>query len=81
MQAIYHHLIPLFQVIMIDLTLAGDNALVVGLAASRVQPEKRAAVLLWGTAGAVLVRVLLALIAAQLLSIVGLTLSGGVLLL
>lgn len=81
METIYHQLIPLFQVIMIDVTLAGDNALVVGLAASRVQSEKRAAVLIWGTAGAVLVRVFLALIAAQLLSIVGLTLSGGVLLL
>jgi YjbE family integral membrane protein len=74
-------LIPLLQVILIDVTLAGDNAIVVGLAASRVEPNKRTKVIFWGVAGAVVVRVLLAAITLQLIAIVGLTLAGGILLL
>jgi len=45
--------VALFNILMIDLTLAGDNAIVVGLAASRVKPELRAKVILWGIGGAV----------------------------
>jgi YjbE family integral membrane protein len=74
-------LIALAQVIFIDLVLAGDNAIVVGLAASRVAPELRARVIVWGVAGAVLTRILFAGIATHLLAIVGLTLAGGILLL
>ena len=81
MDAFHQQLIPLLQVALIDLTLAGDNAVVVGLAASRVHPAHRTQVLFWGTAGAVAIRVLLALAATQLLNIVGLTLAGGILLL
>jgi YjbE family integral membrane protein len=74
-------LVPLLQVIMIDLVLAGDNAIVVGLAASRVAPSMRAKVIFWGIAGAVVLRLLFALVASQLLQIVGLLLAGGILLL
>jgi YjbE family integral membrane protein len=75
------HLIPLFQIIMIDLVLAGDNAIIVGLAASRVAPALRPKVIFWGIAGAVILRILFAGLTAQLLQIVGLMLAGGILLL
>jgi YjbE family integral membrane protein len=71
----------LLNVIMIDVVLAGDNAIIVGLAASRVAPEMRSRVIFWGIAGAVVLRILFAGITAQLLTIVGLTLAGGLLLL
>jgi YjbE family integral membrane protein len=74
-------LIALVQIIIIDFTLAGDNAIVVGLAASRVDPRIRAKVILIGIGGAVLLRVMFAAVATQLLTIVGLTFAGGILLL
>jgi len=74
-------LIALSQIIIIDFVLAGDNAIVVGMAASRVHPSIRAKVILLGVGGAVVLRILFAAIATQLLTIVGLTLAGGVLLL
>jgi YjbE family integral membrane protein len=74
-------LIALLQIIVIDVVLAGDNAIVVGMAASRVAPEMRAKVIFWGIAGAVLLRIGFAAITVQLLAIVGLTLAGGILLL
>jgi YjbE family integral membrane protein len=74
-------LVPLLQVIIIDVTLAGDNALVVGLAASPVAYKHLTQVILWGTAGAVLLRVFFAAVTVQLLATVGLTLAGGILLL
>jgi YjbE family integral membrane protein len=73
--------VALAQVIIIDLVLAGDNAIVVGLAASRVAPELRARVIFWGIAAAVVLRIGFAAITVQLLSIIGLTLAGGILLL
>src|SRR5215212_1364243 len=78
---ISQQLIALGQIIMIDLVLAGDNAIVVGMAASRVAPEMRAKVIFWGVGGAVLLRILFAAVAMQLLAIVGLMLAGGLLLL
>lgn len=72
---------PLLNVMMIDLVLAGDNAIVVGLAASRVDPKIRAKVIFWGIAGAVILRILFAALTSQLLALVGLTLAGGLLLL
>ena len=81
MDALHSELIALFQIIVIDVVLAGDNAIVVGLAASRVAPEMRAKVIFWGIAGAVLLRIGFAAITVQLLAIVGLTLAGGILLL
>jgi YjbE family integral membrane protein len=74
-------LVALAQIIAIDFVLAGDNAIVVGMAASRVAPAMRSRVIFWGLAGAVVLRILFAGIATQLLTIVGLTLAGGILLL
>ena len=73
--------IALANIIMIDVVLAGDNAIIVGLAASRVAPEMRAKVIFWGITGAVVLRILFAGVTNQLLQIVGLTLAGGLLLL
>jgi YjbE family integral membrane protein len=73
--------VALLQVVMIDVVLAGDNAVIVGLAASRVAPELRARVIFWGLAGAVLLRVVFAAFTTYLLAIVGLLLAGGLLLL
>ncbi|WP_229309195.1 TerC family protein [Hyphomicrobium album] len=66
---------------MIDLVLAGDNAIIVGLAASRVPKEIRSKVIFWGIAAAVVLRIFFAAITVQLLAIIGLTLAGGILLL
>ena len=71
----------LINIIIIDVVLAGDNAIIVGLAASRVAPEIRNKVIFWGIAAAVLLRILFAGITTQLLAIIGLTLAGGLLLL
>ena len=81
MEDLNTQLLALLQIIVIDVVLAGDNAIVVGLAASRVAPERRAKVIFWGLAGAVVLRILFSAIAAQLLAIIGLTLAGGILLL
>jgi YjbE family integral membrane protein len=74
------HLWPLVQIIMIDVVLAGDNAVVVGLAASRVNPVIRGKVIFWGIAAAVILRILFAGITMQLLAIKGIMLFGGLLL-
>ncbi|QUS37303.1 YjbE family putative metal transport protein [Falsirhodobacter algicola] len=71
----------LLQVLFIDVVLAGDNAVVVGMVAAGVDPSIRRKVIVWGIAGAVVLRILLALVAVELLDIVGLTLAGGLLLL
>ena len=75
------HWVALVNILMIDLTLAGDNAIVVGMAASKVRPEIRAKVIFWGIAGAVILRILFAGITQQMLQVIGLTLAGGLLLL
>jgi YjbE family integral membrane protein len=74
-------LVALAQVLMIDVVLAGDNAVVIGLAAARVPHELRRKVILFGLAAAVLLRVAMAFVAVQLMQIIGLTLAGGILLL
>jgi YjbE family integral membrane protein len=74
-------LLALAQVLMIDIVLAGDNAVVIGLAAARVPPAIRGKVILWGLAAAVVLRVGLAVMAVSLMQIIGLTLAGGILLL
>ena len=71
----------LFQVVLIDLVLAGDNAVVIGLAASGLRPEHRRTAILIGILGATLLRIGLAATATQLLHVVGLLLAGGILLL
>jgi YjbE family integral membrane protein len=74
-------LIALGQVIMIDLVLAGDNAIVVGMAAAGLPKEQRGKVILIGIIAATVLRILFALVTTQLLLIIGLTLAGGLLLL
>lgn len=69
------------QVIAIDLVLAGDNAVVIGLAAAGLPPERRARAILVGIVAATALRVLFAVFAVQLLDVVGLLLAGGILLL
>jgi len=69
------------QVIMIDLVLAGDNAVVIGLAAAGLPPEQRPRAILVGIAAATLLRVVFGIFAIQLLNIIGLLLAGGILLL
>jgi YjbE family integral membrane protein len=73
--------VALLNVIVIDVVLAGDNAIIVGLAASRVAPELRSRVIFWGMVGAVVLRIAFAGVTVQLLAIIGLTLAGGILLL
>jgi YjbE family integral membrane protein len=71
----------LAQVLMIDIVLAGDNAVVIGLAAARVPKELRKKVILWGLVAAVVLRVAMAVVAVKLMAIIGLMLAGGILLL
>jgi len=74
-------LIALGQVLLIDLVLAGDNAIVVGMAAAGLPAEQRRKAILWGIGAATIMRIGFAAITTQLLAIVGITLAGGVLLL
>ena len=78
---LWSQLTALGQVVAIDLVLAGDNAIVVGMAAAAVPLEQRRKVIFWGIGAAILLRIFFALITTQLLAIIGLTLAGGVLLL
>jgi YjbE family integral membrane protein len=71
----------LASVMMIDLVLAGDNALVVGIAASGLEPRQRRQAILWGIGIATALRIAFASAALHLLAIIGLTLAGGILLL
>ena len=70
-----------FQILFIDLILAGDNAIIIGMVASKFPPEQRKKIIFWGIGGAVILRILLTLITAYLLQITGLRLIGGLLLL
>lgn len=74
-------LVALGQVIMIDLVLAGDNAIVIGLAAAGLPKEQRAKAILVGILAATVLRIIFALMTTQLLQILGLLLVGGILLL
>ena len=71
----------LTQIIFIDLVLAGDNAIIIGMVASKFPPEQRKKVIFWGIGGAVILRIILTLLTAYLLQITGLRLIGGILLL
>ena len=71
----------LTQIIFIDLVLAGDNAIIIGMVASKFPVEQRKKVIFWGIGGAVILRIILTLLTAYLLQITGLRLIGGVLLL
>ena len=71
----------LLQIIFIDLVLAGDNAIIIGMVASQFPPDQRKKIIFWGIGGAVILRIILTLITAYLLQITGLRLIGGLLLL
>jgi YjbE family integral membrane protein len=71
----------LFSVVLIDVVLAGDNAIVVGMAAAGLPAERRRQAIVIGIAAATVLRILFAAIALQLLAIIGLVLAGGILLL
>ncbi len=70
----------LTQIIFIDLVLAGDNAIIIGMVASKFPIEQRKKVIFWGIGGAVILRIILTLLTAYLLQITGLRLIGGLLL-
>ena len=71
----------LTQIILIDLVLAGDNAIIIGMVASKFPLEQRKKIIFWGIGGAVVLRIILTLLTAYLLQITGLRLVGGLLLL
>src|SRR3954471_2287359 len=79
--ALTHELAALAQVILIDITLAGDNAVVVGLAVAGLPARQKRPAIVLGILGATLIRITLGAIALQLLEIIGLLLAGGLLLL
>jgi YjbE family integral membrane protein len=69
------------QIVLIDLVLAGDNAIIIGMVASKFPVEQRKKIIFWGIGGAVVLRIILTLLTAYLLQITGLRLLGGLLLL
>ncbi len=74
-------LVALAQVILIDLVMSGDNAIIIGMAVAGLPKENRTRIIFWGVAGATVLRIGFALMTTQLLQIIGLTLAGGLLLL
>jgi YjbE family integral membrane protein len=74
-------LVILGQIIFIDLVLAGDNAIIIGMVASKFPEEQRKKVIFWGIGGAVILRIILTMLTAYMLQITGLRLIGGLLLL
>src|SRR5882672_87708 len=74
-------LMTLLQVVMIDLVMSGDNAIIIGMAVAGLPKEGRTRIIFWGVAGATVLRIGFALLTTELLQIVGLTLAGGLLLL
>ena len=74
-------LIILIEIILIDLVLAGDNAIIIGMVASKFEDSNRKKIIFWGIGGAVILRILFTFITAYLLQISGLRLIGGILLL
>ena len=69
------------QIVFIDLILAGDNAIIIGMVASKFPAKQRKQVIFWGIGGAIVLRIILTLLTAYLLQITGLRLIGGILLL
>jgi YjbE family integral membrane protein len=74
-------LAALLQVVLIDLVMSGDNAIVIGMAVAGLPKQSRGKIIFWGVAGATVLRIGFALLTTQLLQIIGLTLAGGLLLL
>ena len=74
-------IIIFFQIVFIDLVLAGDNAIIIGMVASQFADDKRKKIIFWGIGAAIILRIIFTLITAYLLQINGLRLIGGILLL
>ena len=74
-------IIIFFEIVFIDLVLAGDNAIIIGMVASQFQADQRKKIIFWGIGAAVILRIIFTLVAAYLLQINGLRLIGGILLL
>ena len=74
-------IIIFIQIVLIDLVLAGDNAIIIGMVASQFPAEQRKKIIFWGISGAVILRIILTLLTAYLLQIKGLRLIGGLALL
>ena len=74
-------IIIFFEIVFIDLVLAGDNAIIIGMVASQFQADQRKKIIFWGIGAAVVLRIIFTLVAAYLLQINGLRLIGGILLL
>ena len=74
-------IIIFIQIVLIDLVLAGDNAIIIGMVASQFPPEQRKKIIFWGISGAVVLRIKLTLLTAYLLQIQGIRLIGGLALL
>ena len=74
-------IIIFFQIVFIDLVLAGDNAIIIGMVASQFTDDKRKKIIFWGIGAAIILRIIFTLITAYLLQINGLRLVGGILLL
>ena len=74
-------LVALIQIIVIDIVMSGDNAIIIGLAAAGLPPELRKKAIIYGIVGATVLRIIFASVVVQLLSIIGIMLAGGLLLL
>ena len=74
-------IIIFFQIVFIDLVLAGDNAIIIGMVASKFPLEQRKKIIFWGFGAAIILRIIFTLLTAYLLQITGLRLIGGILLL
>ena len=74
-------IIIFFEIVFIDLVLAGDNAIIIGMVASQFQADQRKKIIFWGIGAAAILRIIFTLVAAYLLQINGLRLIGGILLL
>ena len=74
-------IIIFIQIVLIDLVLAGDNAIIIGMVASQFPAEQRKKIIFWGISGAVVLRIILTLLTAYLLQIQGIRLIGGLALL
>ena len=70
-----------FQIVFIDLVLAGDNAIIIGMVASQFPADQRKKIIFWGIGAAIILRIIFTLLTAYLLQITGLRLIGGILLL
>ena len=74
-------MVAFVQVVLIDLVMSGDNAIIIGMAVAGLPKENRGRIIFWGVAGATVLRIAFAAVTTELLQIIGLTLAGGLLLL